>query len=318
MIVNIIWMIVGLAMLSLAANMLIEAVVKLAEKLKVSKLIVSLTIVALGTSIPETVVSVMSVIEGSSIAFSNITGGNIANVCLIFAGALLGGSITIHKKMKMEIEKMTVVTGIFMILSLIGMALTKLDGIIFLLMLSIYITSLCILSSKDKEFEESDEGEEWIYNLGIKILKKEWIVIISFIILGCLGLMLGGNLVVDSAVIIAQTLNINEGIIGATVVAIGTALPELITTITAMKKKHYDIVLGNIVGSNIINILLILGICGIVGNIKITAFEIEQIVLLFFTTALFYYFTIHRTKIERKEGILFLIVYIATCFIAAM
>ena len=315
---DIIFMGLGLSMLGLAANMLIEAVVRLADKLKISKLIVSLTVVALGTSVPETVVSIMASIDGSSIAFSNITGSNIANLCLIFGVALLCSEVMIHKKMKMEIEKMTVITGIFIILSVIGMALTKLDGIIFLLMLSFYLCNLYILSKNDKELEEADEGEEWIYKIGIKLLKKEWTLILVFLLLGCLGLVIGGDLVVDSAVDVARHLNINEGIIGATVVAIGTALPELITTITAMKKKHYDIIIGNIVGSNIINILFILGICGIVGKVKIYGFELEQMIMLAITTGIFYFMTIHRKKVGRKEGIILLLVYVASCLITAV
>ena len=312
MILDIILIIIGLAILVLSSNMLIEAVVKLAEKLHISKLIVSLTIVALGTSVPETVVSIMASLTGSSIAFSNIAGSNIINVCLVFGIALVAGNVVIHKNMKMEIEKMTAVTGLFIILSLIGMGIGKIDGIIMLLLLTVYILSLFIMSKKDKELEDSDEAEEWIYNLGLKIMKKDWIVITVFITIGCLGLFLGGDLVVDMATSIAIKLNVNEGIIGATIVAIGTALPELVTTIAAIRKKQFDIIIGNVVGSNIINILLVLGISGIVGKVTIGGFEIEQLVLLGLSTALMYYVTIHKKKIGRKEGIAFLVFYIAT------
>lgn len=312
MVLDIILIMIGLAVLVIASNMLIEAVVKLAEKMHISKLIVSLTIVALGTSVPETVVSVMASISGSSIAFSNIAGSNIINICLVFGIALLASNVTIHKNMKMEIEKMTVVTGIFIILSVIGMGIGKVDGVIFLLMLSIYLVSLFVMSKKDKELEQSDEGEAWIYEIGLKIMKKDWIVILLFVGFGCLGLFFGGNLVVNTAESIATRLNVNEGIIGATIVAIGTALPELVTTIAALKKKHFDIIIGNVVGSNIINILLILGISGIVGKVAIGKFEIEQLVLLGLATAMMYYFTIHKKKIGRKEGIVFLVYYLAT------
>ncbi len=315
---HIMLMILGLAMLGIASNMLIEAVVRLADKLKISKLIVSLTVVALGTSIPETIVCIMSSMDGNSIAFSTITGSNIVNVCLIFGVALMCGNVIIHKSMKTEIEKMAVVTGIFIILSVIGMALTKLDGVIFLLLLSIYICSLYIVSKKNKEFEQSDEGEEWVYRIGIKILKNEWNVIIVFMVLGCIGLFIGGDLVVDAAIDIATLLNINEGIIAATIVAIGTALPELITTITAMKKNHYDIIIGNVVGSNMINILLILGISSVVGVIKVSAFEIEQMIMLAIATGIFYFITIHRKKIGKKEGIILLITYIASCLLTSV
>ena len=312
MFIDIILIIIGLAVLVIASNMLIEAVVKLAEKMHISKLIVSLTIVALGTSVPETVVSVMASINGSSIAFSNIAGSNIINICLVFGIALLAGTVIIHKNMKLEIEKMTAVTGIFIILSILGMGIGKVDGVIMLLMLMIYILSLFFMSKKDKELENSDEAEQWVYELGLKLMKKDWIVILVFIIAGCLGLFLGGNLVVEMATNIAVKLNVNEGIIGATIVAIGTALPELTTTIAAIRKKQFDIIIGNVVGSNIINILLILGISGIVGKVPIGSFEIEQLVLLGLATALMYYVTIHKKKIGRKEGVVFTLFYLAT------
>lgn len=318
MVLNVFFMIAGLAFLVIASNMLIEAVVRLADKLKVSKLVVSLTVVALGTSVPEAVVSIMAAANSSSIAFSNIVGSNIANVCLIFGVALLFSNMVIRKKMKIEIEKMTIITVIFIILSLIGMSLGRIDGVIFLLLLSIYIAGLFLLSKNDKELEDLDEGEEWIYRIGIKIFRSEWTVITLFLILGCLGLLLGGDLVVDSAVAMAKIMGINEGIIGATIVAIGTALPELVTTITAARKKHYDIIIGNIVGSNIINILFVLGVSAVVNKLPITKFEIEQIAILTLTTALFDYFTIRRNKLKKVDGIFFIAIYIVCIVIIAL
>ena len=313
MILNLVILIIGLGILTISADMLIESSVKIAKKLKISKLVVSLTIVALGTSIPECVVSIMSAIKGSPIAFANVVGSNIANIALIIGVSLLIGGIVISKEMKKEIVKMLILKFIFLILVFVGYTLSYIDGIIFLLLLLYYVYDLYKLSRNDKELEESDEAEEWIYKLGIKIFKKEGLLIFSFMFAGILGLIYGGQLVVNSAINIAKVLNINEGIIGATIVAVGTSLPELMTCIVAMKKKHYEIVIGNIVGSNVINILLILGISSILTPIAITSFEILQVVLMTIVTLVFSLFALLKGKLNKLEGIILLALFILSC-----
>lgn len=313
MVLNLLVLLIGLLILTISADMLIEASVRIASKLKISKLVVSLTIVALGTSIPETVVSIMSAIRGSSIAFANVVGSNIANIALILGISLLMDKIVISKEMKKEIVKMLIIKGIFIILVFIGYTLNYVDGIALLLLLIYYVYDLYKLSKSDKELEDSDEAEEWIYKLGMKIFKKEGLFIFSFMILGILGLIYGGNLVVNSAINIAKSLNINEGIIGATIVAVGTSLPELMTSIIAMKKKHHDIVIGNIVGSNVINILLILGISSIIQTIVITKFEILQIILMSITALVFSLFAIFKVKLNRLVGFILLLLFVISC-----
>ena len=135
-------------------------------------------------------------------------------------------------------------------------------------------------------------------------------LIIAYTILGFISLIGGGELVVSNAIDIAKGLNINEGIIGATIVAIGTSLPELMTSISAMKKKHYDIIIGNIVGSCIINILLIIGLSSIVVNIPLQLFEIIGLGLMFLTTLIFYIMTKTKDRLTRLDGIILIIIYI--------
>ncbi len=309
MILEIVLLAIGLVILSICADMLIIAAVKLADKLKISKLVISLTVVALGTSIPETIVSTLSALKGSSIAFSNVVGSNICNIALILGVSLFIDKIVINKKMEKEITKMMIIKTIFVILCVISFVLTKVSGIIMLLCLLLYILNLAKVSKNDEEFEDADDEEEWIYNVATKIFKNETVIIIVFLALGIFGLYEGGNLVVDSAIEIATRIGINEGIIGASLVAIGTSLPELITAISAMKKKEYEIVIGNIVGSNIINILLILGISSILTNIPIGNFEIIQLACLIFTSLLFFLFVKKDKTLTKFHGICLLATY---------
>lgn len=318
MILNCLFLILGLGILVICANMLIEASVRLANKLNISKLAISLTVVALGTSVPETVVSVLSALKGSSIAFSNVVGSNIANTALIMGVSLLIGNIKITKNMKNESLKLTLVTGIFILLCVLGNELNMISGVIMLIILTLYVFSLYKISKQDKELEESDESDEWIYRLGKRILKNEWVVIIVFIVLGILGLIFGGNLVVDSAISIAVELNINEGIIGASIIALGTSLPELVTSIVAIKKKQYDIIVGNIIGSNIINILLILGISSILTPILIGKFEFIQLAILSIITLVFLLFSKTKKSFDKKEGIILLILYVLSLVIISV
>lgn len=309
MILEIFLLAIGLVILSICADMLIIAAVKLADKLKISKLVISLTVVALGTSIPETIVSTLSALKGSSIAFSNVVGSNICNIALILGVSLFIDKIVINKKMEKEITKMMIIKTIFVILCVISFVLTKVSGIIMLLCLLLYVLNLAKVSKNDEEFEDADDEEEWIYNVATKIFKNETVIIIVFLALGIFGLYEGGNLVVDSAIEIATRIGINEGIIGASLVAIGTSLPELITAISAMKKKEYEIVIGNIVGSNIINILLILGISSILTNIPIGNFEIIQLACLIFTSLLFFLFVKKDKTLTKFHGICLLATY---------
>lgn len=309
MILEIFLLAIGLVILSICADMLIIAAVKLADKLKISKLVISLTVVALGTSIPETIVSTLSALKGSSIAFSNVVGSNICNIALILGVSLFIDKIVINKKMEKEITKMMIIKTIFVILCVISFVLTKVSGIIMLLCLLLYVLNLVKVSKNDEEFEDADDEEEWIYNVATKIFKNETVIIIVFLALGIFGLYEGGNLVVDSAIEIATRIGINEGIIGASLVAIGTSLPELITAISAMKKKEYEIVIGNIVGSNIINILLILGLSSILTNIPISNFEIIQLACLIFTSLLFFLFVKKDRTLTKFHGICLLATY---------
>lgn len=309
MILEIFLLAIGLVILSICADMLIIAAVKLADKLKISKLVISLTVVALGTSIPETIVSTLSALKGSSIAFSNVVGSNICNIALILGVSLFIDKIVINKKMEKEITKMMIIKTIFVILCVISFVLTKVSGIIMLLCLLLYVLNLAKVSKNDEEFEDADDEEEWIYTVATKIFKNETVIIIVFLALGIFGLYEGGNLVVDSAIEIATRIGINEGIIGASLVAIGTSLPELITAISAMKKKEYEIVIGNIVGSNIINILLILGLSSILTNIPIGNFEIIQLACLIFTSLLFFLFVKKDKTLTKFHGICLLATY---------
>lgn len=299
----------GLIMLFIGAEGLIRGSSNLALKIGITPLVVGLTVVAFGTSTPELVVSLKAALLGnSSISLGNVVGSNIANIALILGVAALIRPLDVHANViKREIPIMIGIS-LVLLLILIDGEIGLMDGLIFVIGLIIYLIINVIMARKEKNPEVDAEFKE-----GLK--SKLGIPVSIFLMIAGLGLLiLGANLFVQSAVAIAKIFNVSDAIIGLTIVAIGTSLPELITSIVASYKKEADIAIGNVVGSNIFNILGILGITAII--IPISSVGISYVdlgVMLIFAIILF---PLSRTgfSISRLEGSLLLAGYAAYIF----
>lgn len=255
----VLYLVGGLIMLFIGAEGLIRGSSNLAIKIGITPLVVGLTVVAFGTSTPELVVSLKAALLGnSSISLGNVVGSNIANIALILGVAALIRPLDVHANVIMrEIPIMIVITVLFLFLLIDG-ELGFIDGLIFVIGLVIYLIVNVLLARKEKNPEVDSEFKE-----GLK--SKLGVPVSMVLMLAGLGLLiLGANLFVQSAVAIAKMFNVSDAIIGLTIVAIGTSLPELITSIVASYKKEADIAIGNVVGSNIFNILGILGITALI------------------------------------------------------
>jgi len=255
----VLYLVGGLIMLFIGAEGLIRGSSNLAIKIGITPLVVGLTVVAFGTSTPELVVSLKAALLGnSSISLGNVVGSNIANIALILGVAALIRPLDVHANVIMrEIPIMIVITVLFLFLLIDG-ELGFIDGLIFVIGLVIYLIVNVLLARKEKNPEVDSEFKE-----GLK--SKLGVPVSIVLMLAGLGLLiLGANLFVQSAVAIAKMFNVSDAIIGLTIVAIGTSLPELITSIVASYKKEADIAIGNVVGSNIFNILGILGITALI------------------------------------------------------
>ncbi|MCD6552337.1 calcium/sodium antiporter, partial [Thermotoga sp.] len=241
----------GIALLVLGANWLIGGASSLALKLGISKLIVGLSVVAFGTSLPELVSSLVSTLKGyTSIAISNVVGSNIANIGLCLGLAALFRAIPVKKStIKSEIPFMILSTISFISLFSKNHYLSWHDGVVFLSFMVIFMYYL-ITSAKDVVEEELEEIKE----------QKSVRLSLLMIVAGTLFLWLGGNLAIENVVKIAQKFGLSQAFVGLTIVAVGTSLPELVVSVVSTVKKESDILVGNIVGSNVFNILLILGV----------------------------------------------------------
>lgn len=304
---------VGIFLLVKGADYLVEGSTSLAKKLRVPTLIIGLTIVAFGTSMPELIVNIVSAIKGTGeVAFGNIIGSNISNILLILGIAALITNLkiqhsTIWKEIPFSLLAIIVLfvfSNVFFLDKLNINSLLRTEGIILLLFFVIFLYYVFELVKRKKlQFEDKK----------IEIKKHSGVVIFLMILGGSVGLYFGGKWTVEGAISIAQACGLSQFLISATIIAIGTSLPELITSITAALKKDVDLAVGNVVGSNIFNIFWILGVSAIIKPIPFPSFiNIDLIILLFATLLLFLFmFVGKRHELERWQGIIFLLIYIS-------
>lgn len=293
----IIYLVGGLIMLFIGAEGLVRGSSNLAIKIGIAPLVVGLTVVSFGTSAPELVVSLKAAVSGNgSISLGNIIGSNIANIALILGVAALIRPLKVHANVIMREIPIMIAISVLLLILLIDGEVGFIDGIILVGGLIIYLVVNVILARKEKNAEVDAEFKEGLKSkFGIPLS-------IVFIIVGLGLLLFGANLFVQSAVAIAKIFNVSDAIIGLTIVAIGTSLPELITSVVAAYKKEADIAIGNVVGSNIFNILGILGITALVIPISSLGISYVDLGVMLFTAIIL--FPLSRTgfSISRFEG----------------
>ena len=309
MLISILIIVIGFVLLIKGADWLVTGSSALAKKHNVSDLVIGLTIVSFGTSAPELVVnSIASVQHHSDIVFGNILGSNIVNLFLILGIAAMIYPITVHSNTVWKEIPVSILAVIVLFLLVNGFILTgsnvlsRIDGAILLIMFGGFL--YYIYKQLKMERPDSDEiSPKEMSNL------KIWILII----IGLAGLIIGGKLVVDNSIKIATILGISEKIIGLTIVAIGTSLPELMTSVVAALKKNSDIAIGNVIGSNIFNIFFILSISSFINPVQFNpSFNTELYLLAGGTLVLFIaMFTGGKKKLDRWEGAVLLGIYLA-------
>ena len=271
-------LLIGLVMLCFGGNWLVSGGVAIAKKFRISNLVIGMTIVAYGTSTPELAASIAAAGDHSAIILGNIIGSNIANVGMVIGVAAILVPLAVQKSvLRKEIPIMLGVSALLVLLSVDG-EISQYDGILLLVGLGVFTvyTFRTALKHREKHADDSNSDKTNIY------LKS-----IGFIGIGIIVLYIGAILTVDNAVIIATELGLSEKIIGLTVIAIGTSLPELITSIIAIRKGHSDIGIGNIIGSNIYNILMIMGVGAALGGVLITAdVYVDYAIMIIFSLSL--------------------------------
>lgn len=299
-----IMLILGFFLLIKGADFFVDGSGSIARKLRIPDIIVGLTIVAMGTSAPELAVSVSAALGGSSdISLGNVVGSNLLNILIILGLSAVIVPLSVDKSMFKRDFPMLLVTAVILPLICVigGNSVGRIGGIILLAIFICYII-MTVKSAIDyrKNGNASDEDS-------IKILP--WWKSILFTVGGAVVIIIGGNISVDSATEIARQLGISEAIIGLTIVALGTSLPELVTSVVAARKGNSDIALGNIVGSNIFNVLLILGTTSVIKPFSVSGNSIIDMIILLGVTIYLIIASATGKKISRAEGASFLVLY---------
>ena len=302
---TLLFLLAGLVLLYFGAEGLVRGSSSIALRLGVSPLLIGLTVVAFGTSAPELVVSLKAALMGQGdISVGNVVGSNICNIGLILGFCALIVPIKVASQIvRVDTPIMIAVTGLALVLLYDGM-LSRLEGVFLFSLLVVYIIFSILLAKKKPADALSAEFSE-----EIKMSKKGLVLDLAMVIGGLVMLVFGARFLVDSAIEIARSIGLSEAVIGLTIVAIGTSLPEFATSLVAALKKEADIAVGNVVGSNIFNILGILGISAVVTPLSSSGITgIDLGVMATFALAL-WCFSITGHRISRAEGILMIVAY---------
>ena len=299
-IIQVILLIVGFVLLIKGADFFVDGSSNVASILKIPTLIVGLTIVAFGTSAPEAAVSITSSLSGSNaLALSNVIGSNLFNMMLIIGLCALLKELKIDEKvLKLDLPFLVILTGILTAFILLGWKISRIEGIILIILIIAYVSYLVYNARKSKE------------SLTVEKPKLSLLRSIIYIVCGVAGIIIGADLVVDSASHIALAFGMSETLVGLTIVAMGTSLPELVTSLAALKKDENQLVIGNVIGSNIFNISLVLGASSAISAIPLDSSMLIDVVFMLFVTVLCFIFGKTQEKYDKKEGIILVSLFV--------
>ena len=306
MIKEILLIVVGFVLLIKGADFLVDGASSVAKKFRIPEIVIGLTIVSIGTSMPELFVSTTSALQGSAdMSIGNIIGSNICNLLLILGISAAISPVKFQKTTThIEIPMCFAITLVFLAISNTNRTLSVLDGIILLVLFVGFICYTLYVAKKGLA-EAPEENEEPNQK------KSSLIKDIILIVVGIVALKFGGDLTVDNAVVIAEHLGISEKVIGLTILAFGTSLPELVTSVVAAIRGNDDIAIGNIIGSNIFNMLMIIGLTACITPLSFNvSYNVQLIILLFALILLeLFAFTKPKQQMSRLNGIIYVVLY---------
>lgn len=303
----IVFLVLGFVLLVKGADFFVDGACDLSDRLKIPAYVVGLTVVAFGTSLPEAAVSITASLQHSNeIAIGNVIGSNMFNTLVVLGASALFSPIVVKSNLlKKDFPFCIIITVVMLILMLTmgggQIALTRMDGIILLVIFAVFMI-MSIAGAK----KAAPMMAETVETKNVPLWKS-----ILFIVVGAAGVILGGQLTVTGAKSLAEFAGLSEKVIALTVVAIGTSLPELVTSIVASRKDQNDIAVGNAIGSNIFNILFILGISATIGTITTDVNAVIDACALIGIVGLTYVFALAKKSINRVEGGIMILVYIA-------
>lgn len=307
---ELIFLIIGFVMIIKASDVLVDAASSIAAKFHVPKMLIALTIVSFGTCAPEVAISFNSVMEkNGTMAFANVIGSCIVNVFLIIGLAAMTKSIKVkHNTVKKEIPILLLVTTSFSVLMLDSIFNTKTpnvfsraDGIVLILLFFMFVAYIVQLF-RGRAIEEAEESVEIKYD--------NIFIAITILALSIVMICMSSDVIVDNATLIAKSIGISEKIITMTAIVIGTSLPELMLTVTSAQKGEFDMTVGNIIGTNIFNVCVVLGLpIAIFGDIMLENFALVDIFVVFLSSLCLFIFARSERTISKKEGLIMLLIF---------
>ncbi|MBE5920978.1 MAG: calcium/sodium antiporter [Pseudobutyrivibrio ruminis] len=298
-------LVIGFVFLIKGADFFVEGASAVAKKLHVPALVIGMTIVAMGTSLPELSVSVTASIAGSNqLAIGNVVGSNIFNLMVVLGSCALFSALEVSDDtIKKDLPFSIICTVALMVMGLIGNSVGHIDGAILLVLFILFLSSMLRAAKKSRTTAAAIAEED---NEIVDI--PTWLCII-YIIGGAVAIKYGGDWVVDSCTTLALKFGMSETLVGLTIVALGTSLPELVTSIVAAKKNELDMAIGNVVGSNIFNILLILGVAGAISPMRfLTVNAIDTLILVVFSVIVGL-MCLKKKNLNKANGIVMLLLY---------
>lgn len=307
-------LLLGFLLLIKGADLFVEGSSSIARLLRIPSIIIGLTVVAFGTSMPEASVSITAALSGKNdLSLSNVVGSNIFNLLVV-----VGVSAAIYPMkvqpsvLKKDLPFSILISGALLLMCIPsayrGMRvsiLSRTEGIVLLAAFFIYVAFTVREALKARQTDALADDPD-----GPAPAARPIPLILLYIVLGMVGIVLGGDLVVDSASAIALTFGWSETFIGLTIVALGTSLPELVTSVVAARKGESDLSLGNAIGSNIFNILLVLGVSAALHPIAVNIFTVYDTIFLIVSSIIVYLFAIHKQDLDRREGLLMIPLYV--------
>lgn len=297
---QIVLLVVGFIMLVKGADWFVDGAAGVADRFGIPQLVIGLTIVAMGTSAPEAAVSVTAALkENAGIAIGNVVGSNILNILIILGlTSVIIATAVAKSTIKIEIPYMLIITGILLAMGFTGNVVSFVEGIILWVLFIVYLTYLFIMAKKNKEEveEEAKKSPMWKLLLGV--------------VVGLVLVVLGSDVTVDAATALATAIGLSERFIGLTIVALGTSLPELFTSVSAAIKGKADIAIGNIVGSNIFNILFVIGTAALITPVPFEPnFRIDSVIAIAAGVMLLVCVLNKDNKLKRPHGVIMLLSY---------
>ena len=300
MIVNILLLLVGFVLLIKGADFFVDGASSISKKCNIPPVIIGLTVVAMGTSCPEAAVSIQAAINKSNaIAISNVSGSNLFNILVVIGACALFNTVLVQKDIIKRDYPVCIAVTLLTLVFLFDKTISRVEGLILVAIFLGYVIAMVVSALKSKESVEDDI--------------KEYSVILSivFILGGLVAIVIGGDLVVDYASKIAKGFGMSQTLVGLTIVAMGTSLPELVTSVTAIKKGVVDLAVGNVIGSNIFNLVFVLGISAAISPINgLDAEAVIDFAFTAFVAILSYIMCIKSKTFNKSKGIVLITIYV--------